>query len=108
MLTDIQLKKAKAAEKDYKLADGGGLHVLVSTTGNRSWRLKYRFGKKARADVIANEIALVGEVGDEGAVFPEGITRHVAQAGGYDAIARDEAGRVVVRRDRAAIARSIA
>jgi len=48
MLTDIQLKKAKSGEKDYKLADGGGLHVLVPTTDNRSWRLKYRFGKKEK------------------------------------------------------------
>lgn len=60
MLTDIQLKKAKAAEKDYKLADGGGLHVLVSTTGNRSWRLKYRFGKKEKLLTIGSypEISL--------------------------------------------------
>ena len=48
MLTDLQLKKARGTEKDYKLAEGGGLHVLVSPTGNRSWRLKYRFGKKEK------------------------------------------------------------
>ncbi len=48
MLTDMQLKKAKPGEKDYKLPDTGGLYVLVSTTGNRSWRLKYRFGKKEK------------------------------------------------------------
>jgi hypothetical protein len=53
-LMDMQLKKAKAADKDYKLADGGGLHVLVSTTGNRSWRLKYRFGKKEKLLTIGS------------------------------------------------------
>lgn len=60
MLTDLQLRKAKAAEKDYKLTDGGGLHVLVSTTGNRSWRLKYRFGKKEKVLTIGTypEISL--------------------------------------------------
>jgi len=32
MLTDVQLK-AKPEEKEYKLRDGGGLYLLVSTTG---------------------------------------------------------------------------
>lgn len=48
MLTDIQVKKAKGAEKPYKLADSGGLFLLVSPTGNRSWRMKYRFGGKEK------------------------------------------------------------
>lgn len=48
MLTDVQVKKAKPSEKPYKLADAGGLFLLVSTTGNRSWRLKYRFGGKEK------------------------------------------------------------
>ncbi len=48
MLTDTQARKAKAAEKPYKLADSGGLFLLVSTTGNRSWRLKYRYASKEK------------------------------------------------------------
>lgn len=48
MLTDIQIKKAKGGEKPYKLPDSGGLYLLVSTTGHRSWRLKYRFGGKEK------------------------------------------------------------
>jgi hypothetical protein len=27
MLTDVQIRKAKAADKPYKLTDGGGLHA---------------------------------------------------------------------------------
>ncbi|MDB5579788.1 MAG: integrase [Bradyrhizobium sp.] len=54
MLTDMQLKKAKAADKEYKLPDSGGLHLNVSTTGHRSWRLKYRFGKKEGLLTIGN------------------------------------------------------
>nr|AGU09916.1 protein of unknown function DUF4102 [uncultured organism] len=46
MLTDAQAKRAKGAEKPYKLADGGGLFLLVATSGHRSWRLKYRLGGK--------------------------------------------------------------
>ncbi|EIZ77839.1 putative cp4-like integrase protein, partial [Novosphingobium sp. Rr 2-17] len=28
---------------DYKLADGGGLHLLVRPNGSKLWRMKYRF-----------------------------------------------------------------
>lgn len=48
MLTDIQIKKAKPADKAYKLSDSGGLFLHVSTTGNRSWRMKYRFAGKEK------------------------------------------------------------
>jgi integrase len=48
VLTDVQVKKAKGAEKPYKLSDSGGLFLLVSTKGHRSWRLKYRFGGKEK------------------------------------------------------------
>ncbi|MET6334002.1 tyrosine-type recombinase/integrase [Serratia marcescens] len=33
---------AKPQDKPYKLADGGGLYLLVNTNGSRYWRLKYR------------------------------------------------------------------
>ncbi len=41
-LTDIVVKSAKPRSKHYKLADGGGLYLLVTPTGGRLWRLKYR------------------------------------------------------------------
>jgi hypothetical protein len=41
-LTDISIKSAKPACKAYKLADGGGLYLLVTPTGGRLWRLKFR------------------------------------------------------------------
>ena len=41
-LTDIQLKNAKAKEKDYRLTDGGGLYLLITTDGAKYWRLDYR------------------------------------------------------------------
>ncbi len=44
-LTDTAIKKAKPSDKSYKLADGGGLCLLVSATG-RYWRYNYRFGGK--------------------------------------------------------------
>jgi integrase len=48
MLTDVAVRKAKAEQKPYKLADGQGLYLLVMTTGRRSWRMDYRFNDKRR------------------------------------------------------------
>lgn len=47
-LTSLEVKNAVAADKPYKLADGGGLYVLVTTKGARLWRLDYRFAGKRR------------------------------------------------------------
>lgn len=41
-LTDIAIKSAKPGERDYKLADGGGLYLLVTASGGKLWRLKFR------------------------------------------------------------------
>ncbi len=48
MLSDVQIKKAKAAAKGYKLADGAGLHVFISPAGGKSWRWRYEFGGKEK------------------------------------------------------------
>ncbi|MCZ8546260.1 integrase arm-type DNA-binding domain-containing protein [Mesorhizobium qingshengii] len=48
MLTDIAVKKAKAADKPYKMADGSGLHLFVSTAGGKLWRFRYEFGGKEK------------------------------------------------------------
>ena len=47
-LSDIQVSKAKPQTKDYKLSDGGGLHLLVTPSGGRLWRLQYRFDGKQK------------------------------------------------------------
>ncbi|MFM6854455.1 MAG: Arm DNA-binding domain-containing protein, partial [Sphingopyxis sp.] len=41
-LTDIAIRNAKAATKPVKLADGGGMFLLVTPAGGKLWRLKYR------------------------------------------------------------------
>ncbi|MER8862067.1 integrase arm-type DNA-binding domain-containing protein [Mesorhizobium sp. M0757] len=48
MLTDIAIKKAKAADKPYKMTDGGGLHLFVSTAGGKLWRFRYEVGGKEK------------------------------------------------------------
>lgn len=47
-LTDSKVSKAKPKPKPYKLADGGGLHLLVSPEGGRYWRLAYRHAGKQK------------------------------------------------------------
>jgi integrase len=47
-LTDIQVKNAKPKEKDATFFDGGGLYLLVTPTGGKLWRLKYRYTGKEK------------------------------------------------------------
>ncbi len=42
-LAPLQVSNAKPKAKDYKLSDGGGLYLLVTSSGGKLWRLKYRF-----------------------------------------------------------------
>jgi len=47
-LTNLALVNAKPREKDYKLADGKGLFLLVKANGSKYWRWSYRFGGKQK------------------------------------------------------------
>lgn len=42
LLTDRDIRNAKARAKPYRLFDGDGLALWVSPTGMRSWQLRYR------------------------------------------------------------------
>lgn len=48
MLTDTAIKKAAPRDRDYKLADEKGLHLLVRPSGSKLWRHKYRVAGKER------------------------------------------------------------
>lgn len=48
MLTDAQIRKAKAADKAFKLTDGAGLHLFVTPAGGKHWRYRYEFGGKEK------------------------------------------------------------
>lgn len=43
-----QVDTAKPKDKPYKLADGGGLYLLVNPNGSRYWRLKYRIAGREK------------------------------------------------------------
>ena len=42
-LTDIRVSKAKSQKKQVTLFDGGGLFLLITPSGGKLWRFKYRF-----------------------------------------------------------------
>lgn len=43
-LTQKQIEAAKADGKQSKLADGGGLYLLLHPNGSKYWRMRYRHG----------------------------------------------------------------
>lgn len=47
-LSDVSVRQSKPRAKPYKLADGGGLFLYVTTAGSRLWRWKYRHDGKER------------------------------------------------------------
>jgi len=51
-LTATAIKQAKSKEKAYKLADGGGLHLLITPAGSKTWRIKYRLEGKEQLSTV--------------------------------------------------------
>lgn len=47
-LTALALSRVAPRETTYKLADGGGLYLLVSPKGSRLWRFDYRFAGRRK------------------------------------------------------------
>ena len=47
-LNDREIKNAKPGEKDYRLSDGGGLYLVVKTSGRKLWRWSYEFNRKEK------------------------------------------------------------
>ncbi len=47
-LTDSRIRQTKPGSKPIKLADGGGMYLLVRPDGSRYWRLDYRYDGKRK------------------------------------------------------------
>ena len=47
-LTEVQIRKAKPADKPLKLSDGKGLYLLLTPTGSKLWRWKFRVDGKEK------------------------------------------------------------
>lgn len=53
MLTDTAIRKAKPGDKPAKLADGGGLYLLLRPDGARWWRWDYRRPVTGRRNTLS-------------------------------------------------------
>lgn len=47
-LTNLKIKQAAAQAKAYKLTDGKGLYLYITTKAQKYWRMDYRFGGKRK------------------------------------------------------------
>ncbi|EPK4721978.1 tyrosine-type recombinase/integrase [Klebsiella oxytoca] len=47
-LTDLEIRRAKPAEKTYTKADCNGLSLQIEPNGSKGWRFRYRFEGKAK------------------------------------------------------------
>jgi integrase len=45
-LTNTAIQATKPRDRAYKLSDGRGLHLLVTSAGGRLWRFRYRYAGK--------------------------------------------------------------
>jgi integrase len=102
-LRDLQIAQAKPKAKDYRLFDGGGLFLLIKTTGVKNWRIKYkkpdgRDGLTALGDYPALSLAQARAKRDEmAAKLAAGIDpaaeKATAKTGGgvitFERLARD-------------------
>ncbi len=103
-LTDLAVRKTKGADRARKLADEKGLFLLLTSSGAKYWRFKYRFAgrEKLRASGVYPEVTLAEarERRDEArkllarAVDPSAIVRsrkqasRLAAANSFEAIGR--------------------
>ena len=47
-LSATAIKNAASSDKNYKMSDGSGLYLLVTTKGGRYWRYDFRFAGKRK------------------------------------------------------------
>jgi integrase len=60
-LTDMKVSKAKSQNKPKMLFDGGGLYLLITPSGGKLWRFKYRYDGKSKTMAFGSypEISLL-------------------------------------------------
>ncbi len=104
-LTATEVKQAKPGDKLLKLADGGGMYLQVHTNDARYWRYDYRYASKRKTLALGvyPEVSLkearekhqeardkLRQGIDPGEVRKvEKLTRHLAAAESFEAVARE-------------------
>lgn len=58
-LTDSKINKSKPQLKDYKLFDGGGLYLLIKSSGVKSWRHKFRKQDGKESTIVYGDYPLI-------------------------------------------------
>jgi integrase len=60
-LSDVAIRNAKPKDKAFKLGDAGGLFLLITPSGGKLWRLKYRLAGKEKLLTIGSypDVSLV-------------------------------------------------
>jgi hypothetical protein len=51
-LTDTEVRKARPAEKPYRLSDAGSLYLWVTPSGGKLWRWAYKHEGKEKAHCL--------------------------------------------------------
>jgi integrase len=54
MLTDASIRRLKPKAKPFKISDAGGLYLFVSSSGLKTWRVKYRFDGREKVLGLGN------------------------------------------------------
>ena len=104
-LSATAVQQAKGQAKSVKLTDGGGLYLLVKSDGSRYWRYNYRFAgkRKTLALGVYPDVSLAGarkahqqaretlakDIDPSEAKRIERITRHLASADSFEAVATE-------------------
>lgn len=86
-LTDTAIRLAKAEANHRKLADSKGLYLLVTASGSKLWRLKYRIDGKEKKLALGR----YPEVGLKEARTRRDSARQSVEAGSDPSIAKREA-----------------
>jgi len=86
-LTDTTIRLAKPGGSNRKLADGKGLYLLVTSSGSKLWRLKYRIDGKEKKLALGS----YPEVGLKEARARRDVARQAAQAGNDPSVAKRDA-----------------
>src|SRR5947209_7510442 len=86
-LTDTTIRLAKGGDRDRKLTDEKGLYLLVTPSGSKLWRLKYRVDGKEKKLALGS----YPDVGLKEARARRDAARQVAQAGIDPSVAKREA-----------------
>ena len=100
MLTDLALKKMKAKEKTFKVADRDGMYAMVSTSGLITFRYDYRFNGRRETFTIGKYAPDAGGLSLAEARDRCTAARKLVSEGQSPAIQKQKAKRQLVDCDR--------